>query len=216
MLQQELDKIIEQHPILTPEETLELFTKYDRDDYKLTELMYFHNIKLVIGLIHKAGFETEDGLSECWIATSRAVSTWKIEGGAKFSTHLAWSIRGKLGNLRHHAGRGERLSGGLSLDMELLDGEGSTMHDLVASNAPEPSYNIESFETNKVLYRNIEDLLNDREKFVILESISGRTQRDIAKERGTSHQAVSLIHQRAVKKLQEHYKVDRKYEQKER
>lgn len=202
-----ITRISSQYKILSAEETLELFDKYERDSFELVELMFNHNILLIKKLILKAGFEIDEALSMAWVATENAVNTWDISKGAKFSTHLAWKIRGKLSNLRYHINRGDRIRDGLILDSDNFCDDVKTLHDLIPDpNAVDPS-DIDEDTDKQLLYASIEKL-TDKQKYVIYCMLAGKTQKAVAKDLGVTHQNISIIQKTAIKKLTKLIKCD--------
>lgn len=84
------------YPLLSHEETIELFKKYKEGDKKARKKIINHNLRLVISVAKKysnQGLDFGDLIEEGNIGLMTAVDKFEYERGFRFSTYATWWIR---------------------------------------------------------------------------------------------------------------------------
>ncbi len=84
------------YPLLSHEETIELFKKYKEGDKKARKKIINHNLRLVISIAKKysnQGLDFGDLIEEGNIGLMTAVDKFEYERGFRFSTYATWWIR---------------------------------------------------------------------------------------------------------------------------
>ena len=195
-------------PLSTKEEMiyLKLMSKGDKDARrKLIE----HNMRLVAHIVKKYNVkenDIEDIISIGTIGLIKAIDTFSIDKNYKLATYAARCIENEiLMEFRND----KKLSKEVFMYEAVgTDSTGNTMNliDIIEACDEDVVGKLDYLQKIEQMYRYIDEVLNDREKQVILlryglKNTESYTQRQIAKMLGISRSYVSRIEKKSLEKL---------------
>lgn len=181
-------------------------------DLQARNTLIEHNLRLVAHIIKKyytSSADQDDLISIGTIGLIKGISTFKAEKGTRLATYAARCIENEI--LMFFRSQ-KRLGSELSLSDPIdTDKDGNTLALMDVICADDGMFDrIDSGDDQKLLYRFVEECLDQRERRVIclrygLGGIRPCTQREIAQMCGISRSYVSRIEKRALKKLEERF-----------
>ena len=193
---------------LSKKEEEECFKKVRLGDKKSRDKLINHNLRLVVHIIKKFNMpykNNEDLISIGTIGLIKAVNTFKIEKGIRFSSYASRCIENEiLMNLRSNKK--------ISLDVSMSDpiesgkaGSSLTLMDTIADKSNYFDKVLDEVDLER-LSINIKRHLTKREQDVInlrygLLGHSPHTQQEVAKKIGISRSYVSRIEKKALESL---------------
>lgn len=200
-------------PPLSQKEERELFLRMKKGDQKAREKLCEHNLRLVAHVCKKYysdGRTTPDDLiSIGTIGLIKAIDTFDIDKGKKFSTYGARCIENEI---LMHFRKLKKSECEVSLS-DSFEGDGSE-NDLTYSDiASDPAVFDEEID-NRLLQQDIDTalakLLTPRERLIVilrygLKGQRAHTQMQVAKHLGISRSYVSRIEKGALQKLRTHF-----------
>lgn len=197
-------------PLSLKEET-EYFEKIKSGDKTAKDKLINHNLRLVAHIIKKFNFiqeNNEDLISIGTIGLIKAVNTFKIEKGIRFSSYASRCIENEiLMNLR--SSKKNNLDISMSEPIESIKSENSlTLIDTIADKASLYEKIFDKIDIEK-LNLNIKKYLTQREQDVInlrygLTNQRPHTQQEVAIKIGISRSYVSRIEKKALNILRSH------------
>lgn len=196
---------------LTPAEEREYFERYKNGDKKASEIIIWHNMRLVAHMAKKyagSDFEMDDLISTGTVGLIKAVRCFDIEKGSKFATFAAKCIDNEiLMMLRNDKKRQKDVSIFEPIGTDKEGNEISLFEIIEASECDVELY-AEKKDDIIRLRNSFNSILNDRERQIIALRyglLGGRelTQREISAMFGISRSYVSRIEKRALEKLKE-------------
>lgn len=194
---------------LTEREEQFFLTEWSKGDVGAKEILIERNMRLVAHIAKKYQNTTEDLeelISIGTIGLIKAVNTYKLGKECRLGTYAARCIENEL--LMFFRSK-KKTSKEVSLYEPIgTDKEGNQIKlmDVVESDMPQLSEQVELSKNIRQLYEAIPVLLDDREKFIIckrygLYNAIPATQREIADSLGISRSYVSRIEKKALQKL---------------
>lgn len=196
---------------LSSKEESECFKKINAGDKIAKDKLINHNLRLVAHIIKKFNFlkeNNEDLISIGTIGLIKAVNTFKIEKGIRFSSYASRCIENEiLMNLR--SVKKSNLDVSMSEPIESKKSENSlTLMDTIADKVSLYERIFDKIDIEK-LNLNIKKYLTQREQDVInlrygLNSKLPQTQQEVATKIGISRSYVSRIEKKALNILKEH------------
>lgn len=180
-----------------------------KGDVNEKEKLILHNLRLVAHVAKKYSTAeecTDDLISIGTIGLIKAVSSFKVDYGSKFSTYAIRCIDNEI--LMYFRSKKKR-RGEVSLFEPIgTDKEGNQIHlvDVLENNEPNIVEDIEKKDNLFLIIDNINKILSERELEIIKKryGILGSkeyTQKEIASEMGISRSYVSRIEKKALKKM---------------
>lgn len=196
-------------PPLNKTEEAECLKQIREDDKSAKDKLILHNMRLVAHTIKKYANSEEDAeelISIGTIGLIKAVDTFKMDYGNKFSTYAIRCIENEI--LMHFRSKkktrqdislyepiGTDKEGNQIQLMDVIENSGQTIEECVQ----------EKGDIDKLI-NNIREILDDREYYIIsrrycINNEAEMTQREIAREINISRSYVSRIEKRALEKL---------------
>ena len=166
-----------------------------------------HNLRLVAHIVKKYDnkSETDDLISIGTIGLIKGIDSFSNKNGARLTTYCARCIENEiLMNYRSNKKRNKNVSINEPIGYD-KDGNEITLLDILKT--PDPDFAMKIHENNNIkLLKNYFNILNEREKEIIIKRYGLNnqdeiTQKEIAKELGISRSYVSRIEKRALTKL---------------
>ncbi len=200
---------------LSAKEERECFEKMSRggkDAKEAREKLISHNLRLVAHIIKKyyaAASDVDDLISIGTIGLIKAVGTFDYTKGTRFATYGSRCVENEiLMHFRSLRKTSSEVYFGEALDTD-KDGNTLSLADILADGS-DIAQEVDVKINSERLYGYINDLLDDREKEIIilrygLGGGAALTQREVAKKLGISRSYVSRIEKRAIEKLREPY-----------
>ncbi len=196
---------------LSPEEEKECLVRYQKGDMAARNLLIEHNLRLVAHVAKKyqsPELDPDDLVSIGIIGLIKAVTTFDCEKNSRLGTYAARCIENEL--LMMLRAR-KKLSHEVSMYEKIgtdQDGRELRLMDILESEPVDVVGNLETQKNIRQVRTNIERVLNERERQVIMEryGLDGkkeRTQREIAADMGISRSYVSRLEKRALEKLRD-------------
>ena len=166
-----------------------------------------HNLRLVAHIVKKYDNknETDDLISIGTIGLIKGIDSYSYKHGARLTTYCARCIENEiLMNYRNNKKNNKNVSINESIGFD-KDGNEITLLDILKTPDPDFAMNIHT-QNNIKLLKNYFNVLNKREKEIIIKRYGLNnqdeiTQKEIAKELGISRSYVSRIEKRALTKL---------------
>lgn len=175
---------------------------------KEQEELVLKNRRLVYYLVNKLGVppsDYDDIVSIGTIGLIKAARTFNESKGTKFATYASRCIENEI--FMHY--RKERIhANDISLDAPIknMEGEdGSTLGDIIPDSMEDFTEKIAASETFTKFISIILNLLEPREKVIMLYKIAGIQQRVIAKALNISQSYISRLEKRIVDKVKLHF-----------
>lgn len=200
---------------LSAKEERECFEKMSqggKDAKEAREKLISHNLRLVAHIIKKyyaAASDVDDLISIGTIGLIKAVGTFDYTKGTRFATYGSRCVENEiLMHFRSLRKTSSEVYFGEALDTD-KDGNTLSLADILADSS-DIAEEVDVKINSERLYGYINDLLDDREKEIIilrygLGGGAALTQREVAKKLGISRSYVSRIEKRAIEKLREPY-----------
>jgi len=121
----------------------------------------------------------------------------------RFTTYATACINYILSNAADHEGRGKR---GLhkkviSLDLQFSDGDGDTIGSIVPGTSDDPLERIQKEQVRRLIAQEMDSLLTEREKQILLRRMDGETLQRIGTDCGVSRERIRQIEANAHSKL---------------
>ena len=196
---------------LSAKEERECVEKMENGDIEARNKLIEHNLRLVAHIAKKYSGsvrDSEDLISLGTIGLIKGISSYDSSKGTRLATYAARCIENEILMLMRSS---KKSQGDVSLNDPIgTDKEGNQilLMDIIGTDEEDVIKEIDFKLKVKRLYRNIETLLDDREREIIrlrygLNSGNEMTQREIAKMLGISRSYVSRIEKRAVSKLKD-------------
>lgn len=194
---------------LNAKEEAECLTKMKEGSLEAKNILIERNMRLVAHVAKKyqnAGEDMEDLISIGTIGLIKAVTTFDAGRGSRLATYAARCIDNEL--LMYLRAK-RKMSREISLYEPIgTDKEGNqiSLLDIVESEEPDVLEKIELHKNVEKIYQKLPEVLNDREKEIIilrygLYNQKVQTQREIANRIGISRSYVSRIEKHALEKL---------------
>lgn len=194
---------------LSAKEEKEVLKRLKSGDTSARNVLIEKNLRLVAYIAKKyssQNYDADDLISIGTIGLIKAINTFDHEKGIRLATYASRCIDNEILMVIRN---GKKLMNEVSLEEPIgIDKEGNEISfiDIVSN---EDDNVIESVEINaqiNKMFSAIENVLDDREKFVImyrygLNDVEEKTQREIAEMLGISRSYVSRIEKKALKKL---------------
>ncbi|HAU85380.1 MAG TPA: RNA polymerase sporulation sigma factor SigK [Lachnospiraceae bacterium] len=199
-------------PLSTKEE--QLYIRLCKDgDREAREILIERNLRLVAHIVKKYNTnerEIDDLISIGTIGLIKAIDTFDAEKGIRLATYASRCIENELLMMLRN---GKKQSKDVYLYEPIgADKEGNEINllDIIESVDEDVVETMELSENVKKLYQYLDDILNTREKQIIIMryGLYGEqevTQREIADMLGISRSYVSRIEKKALKKLRNRY-----------
>ncbi len=201
-------------PPLSSEEERTCFRRARAGDSKAREKLIEHNLRLVAHIVRKYYSQNknqEDLISIGSIGLIKAIDTFNISNGARFTTYAGKCIQNEiLMYFRTQKKTGAEISINETIDVD-KDGNPLTYEDVLCTEdhiAEELFTKISSAKAVEFIMKELED----RERRVLVKryGLDGQvplTQREIAKEMGISRSYVSRIEKGALQKIAEYLRL---------
>ena len=194
---------------LSHEEETSCLQRYQAGDLKARDLLIEHNLRLVAHIAKKyqnTDIDPDDLISTGIIGLIKAVMTFDCGKNNRLGTYAARCIENELLMLMR---ANRKLSREVSMyDKIGVDGEGRelSLMDVLESPPVDVLGNLELQRNTVKLRRKMAEVLNDREKEILilrygLGTEDELTQREIAERLGISRSYVSRIEKNALKKM---------------
>ena len=211
-------------PPLSSEEERTYFRRARAGDSKAREKLIEHNLRLVAHIVRKYYSQNknqEDLISIGSIGLIKAIDTFNISNGARFTTYAGKCIQNEiLMYFRTQKKTGAEISINETIDVD-KDGNPLTYEDVLCTEdhiAEELFTKISSAKAVEFIMKELEDRERrscdpgQRERMVItlrygLGDRTPLTQREIAKEMGISRSYVSRIEKGALQKIAEYLRL---------
>ncbi len=195
---------------LNATEEKEYLEKYRAGDEDARNKLIVHNLRLVAHVIKKyytGNSEQDDLISIGTIGLIKAVTTFKATHGTRLATYAARCIENEI---LMHFRKTKKLAGEVSLSDSIdTDKEGNTLAlmDIISEDDVRLE-KIDSQDTELFLHRLVRDVLDEREREIIimrygLYNQKRLTQREIAVKCKISRSYVSRIETKALSKLKD-------------
>lgn len=195
---------------LSSKEEEEYLAKYQAGDIEARNLLIEHNLRLVAHVIKKYytnNQDQEDLISIGTIGLIKGINSFKPTKGTRLATYAARCIENEI--LMHFRSQ-KKTAGEVSLSESLdtdADGNALALMDVISSEDTRLA-RIDSQDTELQLHRLVRDILDDREREIIilrygLCDLQPKTQREIAKRCNISRSYVSRIESKALSKLRD-------------
>lgn len=195
---------------LSKEEELEALKKVAKGDKKARDLVITHNLRLVAHIVKKYPhtLEADDLISVGSIGLIKAVDSYKIDKGTKFSTYASRCIENEIlmlirSNKRH--------KGVISLSSPCpgtSDDKELELEQMLQADLTDIFDQVEQGCTVESIKRDIFKELKPMERKVIVERFGledgdAKTQNEVAKQLKISRSYVSRIETKAIKMIRE-------------
>lgn len=194
---------------LSAEEEKEMIERFHRGDIEARNILVERNMRLVMHMAKKyitADRDTDDCISVGTIGLIKAVNSFKPDKSIRLATYAAKCIDNELlMMLRMEKRKSKEVS---IYEPVGKDKEGNeiSLIDVVGEQKEDAVENIIFAQRIRCLYNNIDKVLNDREKEVIIKryGLNGEepcTQNELAVQMGISRSYISRIEKKALNKL---------------
>lgn len=198
-------------PPLSQQEENECLKKIKNNDIEAKNELILHNMRLVAHVAKKyigMDEDSEELISIGTIGLIKAVSTYKLDYGSKFSTYAIRCIENEI--LMYFRSK-KKTKNDVSLYEPIgMDKEGNQIHlvDVIENNDMSIYDRVQQNRDIHKLSKNIKIILNQREYEIICKRYgfydgNEYTQKEIAKTLGISRSYVSRIEKRAIEKLKD-------------
>ena len=196
-------------PPLSREKEQLYFQKMEQGDITFRQELILHNLRLVSHIVKKyypTAKNQEDLISIGTLGLMKAVDTFRISKGAKFTTYAARCIQNEI--LMHFRSQ-KKLSAEISLNETIdvdRDGNPLTYIDVISCDESMPQEIQRKITSDRVIHY-VNTQLSERERQIItmrygLGGTNPHTQREIADILKISRSYVSRIEKGALEKLQ--------------
>ena len=200
---------------LSSEEELMYLLKSREGDIEARNILVEKNMRLVAHIAKKyttSNLEYEDMLSIGTIGLIKAINTFNFEKGNKLATYASRCIDNEILMVIRNI---KKSANDVSLDEPIgKDKEGNeiTFIDIITSDDEDVVENITNKSYISKIYSVIDDVLNEREKTIIvnrygLYNNETKTQQEIADELNISRSYISRIEKKAISKLRKVLKI---------
>lgn len=200
---------------LSSEEELMYLLKSREGDIDARNILVEKNMRLVAHIAKKyttSNLEYEDMLSIGTIGLIKAINTFNFEKGNKLATYASRCIDNEILMVIRNI---KKSANDVSLDEPIgKDKEGNeiTFIDIITSDDEDVVENITNKSYINKIYSVIDDVLNEREKTIIvnrygLYNNETKTQQEIADELSISRSYISRIEKKAISKLRKVLKI---------
>lgn len=200
---------------LSSEEELMYLLKSREGDIDARNILVEKNMRLVAHIAKKyttSNLEYEDMLSIGTIGLIKAINTFNFEKGNKLATYASRCIDNEILMVIRNI---KKSANDVSLDEPIgKDKEGNeiTFIDIITSDDEDVVENITNKSYISKIYSVIDDVLNEREKTIIvnrygLYNNEIKTQQEIADELNISRSYISRIEKKAISKLRKVLKI---------
>ena len=200
---------------LSSEEELMYLLKSREGDIDARNILVEKNMRLVAHIAKKyttSNLEYEDMLSIGTIGLIKAINTFNFEKGNKLATYASRCIDNEILMVIRNI---KKSANDVSLDEPIgKDKEGNeiTFIDIITSDDEDVVENITNKSYISKIYSVIDDVLNEREKTIIvnrygLYNNETKTQQEIADELNISRSYISRIEKKAISKLRKVLKI---------
>ena len=200
---------------LSSEEELMYLLKSREGDIEARNILVEKNMRLVAHIAKKyttSNLEYEDMLSIGTIGLIKAINTFNFEKGNKLATYASRCIDNEILMVIRNI---KKSANDVSLDEPIgKDKEGNeiTFIDIITSDDEDVVENITNKSYISKIYSVIDDVLNEREKTIIvnrygLYNNEIKTQQEIADELNISRSYISRIEKKAISKLRKVLKI---------
>lgn len=195
-------------PPLSQEEEHRLFLEARSGDENARQKLILHNLRLVSHIVRKyysTAKNAEDLVSIGSLGLVKAVDSFRVEKGAKFTTYAAKCIQNEiLMYFRAQKKTASEVSLNETIDVD-RDGNPLTYIDVISSEDDITELVDRKLKTEKMLAL-IDSLLSERERQIIvlrygLGNVKPHAQREVAAVLGISRSYVSRIEKCALEKL---------------
>ena len=185
---------------------------FEGGDAEAKNVLVERNLRLVAHIVKKytaGGNNTDDLISIGTIGLIKAVNTYSSKKAARLATYAAKCIENEiLMSIR----TGKKCKAEISLNEPIgtdKDGNEISFNDILGTDPDAILEDINFKIQAKQLYKAVGQILNDRERIVIVKryGLAGeepKTQREVAKALRISRSYVSRIEKKAILKLREH------------
>lgn len=198
-------------PPLSHEEEMDCIKRLMEKDINAKNELILHNMRLVAHVVKKYSSVEEDSeelISIGTVGLIKAVSSYDIEYGSKFSTYAIRCIENEI--LMYFRSK-KKSKNDVSLYEPIgMDKEGNQIHlvDVIENNEKEVYERVQQNTYINKLIKNMKKILSQREYEIVCKRYglgyeNEYTQREIAKELGISRSYVSRIEKKALSKLKE-------------
>ena len=194
--------------ILTDEEERELVERVESGDMVARDTLIERNLRLVVYVAKKfesVGVDTEDLVSIGSFGLIKAINSYKGDKNIKIATYAVKCIENEI---LMYLRKISKQKNEVSMDEPLnVDSEGNelVLYDLVESDAPTPTVEMENSLEKQILWQ-VLDKLSDRERTIMLMrfGLNGRdemTQKEVADDLGISQSYISRLEKRIVVRI---------------
>lgn len=196
---------------LTDKEEDYYLTLYEQGDVSAKNVLVERNLRLVAHIAKKysnTGKDPDDLISIGTIGLIKSVNTYNRGKSVRLATYAAKCIENEiLMNIRTTKKNKIEISLNDPIGID-KDGNEINFNDILGTDADTIIDDIDNKMQVKKLYCAIHNLLNDRERLVIVKryGLAGaepKTQREVAKELGISRSYVSRIEKKAVLRMKD-------------
>ncbi len=195
---------------LSEKEEKECLERMKNGDREARDTLIEHNLRLVAHIVKKyaRSADTDDLISIGTIGLIKGVESFNPDKNTRLATYAARCVENEvLMHLRHE----KKFASQVSLSEPIgFDGEGNEMSlmDVLAGDGEDICERVEKRGSIRKLYRNVRNLLQGREREVIVlrYGLAGgepMTQRDVAEKLGISRSYVSRIEKKAIGRLKD-------------
>ena len=182
-----------------------------RGDESARQKLILHNLRLVSHIVKKyyaTAPDSEDLVSIGIIGLVKAIDTFKLESGTRFSTYATTCIRNEiLMHFRAQKKKNSEISIHETIDID-RDGNPLTYMDVICTNE-DLGEELDKKNQSRRALRLINRILDERERQIIVmryglfDLSKGYTQNEIAEKLNISRSYVSRIEKGALEKLRE-------------
>lgn len=202
---------------LTKKDEKYYLDKLKEGDLLAKNVLIKRNLRLVAHIVKKYSYpnkDMEDLISIGTIGLIKGIDSFDISKGTKLATYAAKCIENEILMFIRNKNKSRNevyLQDPIGIDKE---GNQISLMDVLSSEEDSIVQIVEDSIQIKKLYKKIEEVLQDREKFIVkmrygLIDGKPRTQREIANILGISRSYVSRLEKRALKKLYNELNYDR-------
>lgn len=194
------------------QDNVELIKRYREGDEKARDLLVKRNIKLVFLVVNKVfppkHFAHEEAVSVGAIGLIKAINTFDVNAGVKFTTYASTCIRNEVFMLNRNINvkKNKLQLSALSMDYTFDEDDKTDLHDIT------PDVSAENAEAKSVLNSQIETIkklipivLTESEQQMMLLIMQGKQQGEIGKQLHYSQPCISRMFGRARQKLKDGY-----------
>jgi RNA polymerase sporulation-specific sigma factor len=179
------------------------------DDAAVTELLDRYRVlaRSKARSYFLVGSERDDVVQEGMIGLYKAIRDFQPDRGASFRTFAELCVTRQIVTAVKSSTRMKHapLSGSVSLDSPVGDGEGDSLGDLLPAVASsDPAHEVVSAEQLRALQRHFDEVLSDLEAQVLRHHVEGKSYDQIAAMLQRHVKSVDNALQRIKKKLQAH------------